>query len=77
MFRRLGASYSLFTLLGVLIPGWSYSDSMIRYVAVLFPVFMMLGHWGRRPMVDRALSSVFPVLLGVSTAIFVNWVFLG
>jgi hypothetical protein len=77
VFRRLGAGYGLFTILGVLIPVWSSTDSLLRYVVVLFPLFMMLGHWGRRPMLDRALSSVFLVLLGLSTAIFVNWAFLG
>lgn len=76
VFRRLGASYGLFTILGVVIPSWSYTDSMIRYVAVLFPVFMMLGHWGRKPLLDRCLSTVFLVLLGVCVAIFANWEFL-
>lgn len=34
-------------------------------------------HWARRPLLDRTLSAVFLVLLGVCTAIFVNWAFLG
>jgi hypothetical protein len=75
--RTLGPGYGLFTVLGVLIPAWSYTDSMLRYVVVLFPVFMMLGRWGRRPLLDRSLSTVMLVLLGVCTAIFVNWSFLG
>jgi hypothetical protein len=77
VFARLGAGYGLFTLLGVLIPLWSATDSMLRYVVVLFPLFMMLGHWGRRRIVDHTLSVVFLVLLGFSIAAFVNWAFIG
>jgi hypothetical protein len=77
VYRRLGAGYALYTLSSVLIPLWSSTISMLRFVAVLFPVFMMLGHWGRWPLVDRTISTVFLTLLGVCVAIFVNWIFLG
>jgi hypothetical protein len=77
VFRRLGAGYGLYTILSVVIPAWSSIGSMIRFAVVLFPMFMVLGDWGRRPMVDRALSTAFLVLLGVTVAIYANWVFLG
>jgi Gpi18-like mannosyltransferase len=76
VWRRLGAGYAAFTLAGAIIPGWSSSGSMTRYVLVLFPIFMMLALWGRNRAVDQALTIGFTVFLGAFTAIFVNWVFL-
>ncbi|MEO6724612.1 MAG: mannosyltransferase family protein [Blastocatellia bacterium] len=41
-----------------------------RYVAVLFPVFLMLAVWGRSPWVDQTVRTVFLVLLTLMTAFF-------
>ena len=76
VWRRFGASFALFTLLGVLVPAMSGTGSMIRYMLVLFPIFMLLAHWGRNRLLDRTLMTAFTVLLGLFTAIFVNWIFL-
>jgi len=62
--RRLGAGYGLYTLLSVLIPTWSSIGSMIRFAVVLFPVFMVLGDWGRRPNVDPRSLVRLPRLAG-------------
>ncbi len=75
IWRRLGEGYAIYVLIVILIPASSALQSIIRYVLPLFPVFIMLGWWGRRPFVDRALLVTFSVLLGVLTAIFVNWIF--
>jgi hypothetical protein len=76
IWRRLGASFALHTLLGVLIPAASGTGSLIRYMVVLFPMFMMFGLWGKREWVDRVLMVFFCVFLGICTTIFVNWIFL-
>jgi hypothetical protein len=75
VYRRLGESYALYMILGLLIPAWSGSGSLSRYVLVLFPAFMMLGYWGRRQNLHQALVVLFCVLLGILTTAFVNWVF--
>lgn len=75
IWRRLGESYALFTLLAVLIPAWSASMSMMRYALAAFPFFLLLGLWGKHPLVDRTLTVGFAVFLGLFTAIFVNWIF--
>ncbi len=74
--RRLGEHYALLIALGMLVPVMSSTQSLSRYILVLFPVFMMLAWWGKRRLLDRSLLVAFATLLGLFTAIFVNWVFL-
>jgi hypothetical protein len=76
VWRRMGTGYALYVLMGVLIPAMSGTGSLIRYVLVLFPLFMILAEWGRRSWLHQTLMVMFPLLLGIFTAIFVNWVFL-
>lgn len=75
IWRRLGEGYALYVLVLLVVPASSGLQSMIRYVLPMFPVFILLGWWGRRPGLDRALLATFAVLLGVLTVIFANWVF--
>jgi hypothetical protein len=76
VWRRLGEHYALLIALGMLVPVASSTQSLSRYLLVLFPVFMMLAWWGRRRLLDRSLLVIFATLLGVFTTIFVNWIFL-
>ncbi|MCP4141807.1 MAG: hypothetical protein GY755_16290 [Chloroflexi bacterium] len=73
--KRLGAGYSIYVLIMLVLPASSSSQSILRYVLVCFPIFMMLGEMGKNPKVDRYLSVGFASLLGLMTAIFVNWIF--
>ncbi len=74
VWRRLGRNYALYTVLCLLVPMLSgNSQSIIRYVVVVFPIFLLLAHWGRREMVDRAIVVGSAVLLGVLLTVFVNW----
>jgi len=75
LWRRLGASYALYCLISILIPASSGSGSLSRYALMAFPVFMMLGWWGRSSTLDRAITISFSVFLGVLTTVFVNWIF--
>jgi hypothetical protein len=75
IWRRFGAGYALYTLVFLLLPAASGLQSMIRYVLPLFPIFILLGYWGRHSSVDRVLLATFSVLLGLMTTIFANWVF--
>ena len=75
LWRRLGESYAIYCLLGVIIPASSGTGSISRYILVLFPLFMMLGLWGRHTTLDRVLTISFATFLGIFTAIFVNWFF--
>lgn len=75
IWRRLGGGYALIVLICLLVPATSAMGSIIRYVLPLYPVFILLGAWGRREWLDRALISTFAMSLGLFTAIFVNWIF--
>jgi hypothetical protein len=75
VWRRLGAGYALYTLLAVLIPATSGSQSILRYALVCFPVFMVLGIWGRHAFFDRSYTIISAVLLGVFIVASVNWIF--
>jgi len=75
VWKRLGAGYGIYTMLLVLLPASSASQSIIRYVLTCFPVFMILGQWGRNTTFNRVMTISFATLLGVLTTLFVNWVF--
>ncbi len=75
--RRWGASYALYTALSILIPMSSRTESMIRYVLVLFPAFMVLGIWGRNIWFDRVYKIMCLPFLALFTALFVKGVFIG
>ena len=74
--KRLGAGYGIYVLLSLMVPAASSSISLIRFTLVCFPVFMILGDWGtKNKTLDHVLTAGFSVLLGVLTAIYVNWIF--
>jgi hypothetical protein len=37
----------------------------------------LLAQWGENPWVDRAINLVFIILLGIFTALFANWYWVG
>jgi hypothetical protein len=61
----------------VLLLTFGYLEGMFRYAAVLFPLFMVLAEWGRRPRLDVGLRVGFLALQGLLTALFVKWLFVG
>ncbi|MEO8611755.1 MAG: hypothetical protein ABI690_27905, partial [Chloroflexota bacterium] len=63
--------------LSVLLPMFSRTESMIRYILVVFPVFMMAGRWGRNIWVDRIWRILCLPFLALFTALFVKGVFIG
>lgn len=76
MWRKMGESYAILSALSILIPMSSGSQSLSRYVLVVFPFFMALGVIGKNQLIDRFLMTVFGVFLGVFTGLFVNWIFI-
>lgn len=75
VYRRFGEGFTLYILLSILIPISSGTGSMIRYILVLFPIFMLLAILGKKEPVDRLIQAAFPLFLGILTAVFVNWIF--
>ena len=75
IWRKLGEGYALYVLILLLVPVTSSTQSVIRYALPIFPIYILLGWWGRRGAVDHTILTSCAVLLGVLTAIFVNWYF--
>lgn len=76
VYKRFGEGFSIYILLSILVPLASGTGSMTRYILVLFPIFMLLGIWGKHQLVDRFFQTAFPIFLGILTAVFVNWIFI-
>ena len=76
VWKRLGVGYGVYVLIMLILPAFSSSQSILRYVLVCFPIFMILGRLGNNSKIDRGITIGFATLLGVSTAIYVNWVFI-
>lgn len=67
-------SEATFVLLGALIPlNSGMLASQRRYVWVLFPAFIVLACWGEHPWIDRLITILFLLGLGLFTAMFANW----
>lgn len=71
--RLLGSPYATFVLLATLMSLPAGFDSVGRYVTVIFPVFIVLGYYVRRPLAAKVTFIGSAALLGLFTALFVNW----
>jgi hypothetical protein len=71
-------SEGVFVVLGCLLPlGSGLLMSQRRYVWVLFPAFIVLAQWGEKSWFDRLVLIAFSLGLGVFTALFANWYWVG
>jgi Gpi18-like mannosyltransferase len=67
-------SEATFVLLGALIPlNSGLLMSQRRYMWVLFPVFIVMARWGEKEWVDRLITTVSLMLLGIMMALFAEW----
>lgn len=71
-------SEGVFVVLGAILP---FSSGLLmsqrRYMWVLFPAFILLARWGGNPWVDKIIFVVSLLLLGLFTAMFANWYWVG
>ncbi len=75
--RTMRPSYSLYFAASMLIPmSTSSLMSIPRFDLVVFPAFMLLALWGRRPLVNSAILALFLPLLGLFTVFFADWYWL-
>lgn len=67
-------SEGVFVVLGALVPlGSGLLLGQRRYVWVLFPAFILLARWGRNRWIDRTITALSLLGLGLFTALFANW----
>lgn len=71
-------SEGVFVVLGVIIP---FSSGLLmsqrRYVWVLFPAFVLLAQWGKRPWLDKLITTCSLLGLALFTALFANGYWVG
>lgn len=71
-------SEGIFVTFGALLPlSTALLMSQRRYVWVLFPAYILLARWGGNPLVDRAILILSAIGLGLFTALFANWYWVG
>lgn len=71
-------SEGAYVLLGAVIPLSSgLLMSQRRYMWILFPAFILLGRWGNNPWVDRIIFVFSLLALGLFTAMYANWYWVG
>jgi 4-amino-4-deoxy-L-arabinose transferase-like glycosyltransferase len=74
--RRIGIGYAVFVLIGTLVPLSAGLESLGRYIAVLFPAYIvMAAYLKERALLPLAIAGS-AALLGLFTALFAtgNWV---
>lgn len=82
VFRRLPAMYGVYAVAMLALP-LSYPvtpqplQSISRYIVVIFPLFMWAGWWVSRKRITTPVVAVLAVLLGLFTAEFATWRFVG
>jgi hypothetical protein len=73
-FRYLRPSLWAYMALSILVPmSTSSLMSMPRFALVLFPMFVILALWGKRPLVNSAILAFSLPLLGLFTVLFADW----
>jgi hypothetical protein len=75
--RKLRGSYNIYMLVSLLIPLFGgTSKSMSRYLLVVFPLFMLMAMYTKKPAVRYCVYAVSLGLLAVSTVAFTTgrWV---
>jgi Mannosyltransferase (PIG-V) len=71
LLKRRQFSLAVYALLSVLVAlSSALLQSQARYTMVVFPVYMVLGTWGRRTKFDQLIRAIFLVLFGLMTAMF-------
>jgi hypothetical protein len=70
VWRTLGESYACYCAISLLVPASTLLVSMSRFTLVLFPLFMVLSMYLRRPALERAALTAFTALLVAFTAMF-------
>lgn len=73
--RKYGAGIGLYVLLCVLVPSMSLTDSMIRYVSVIVPSFVILAVWARKHDMEVLVSGVFASISSIAAVLYACGVF--
>jgi hypothetical protein len=69
--RRREWAWAFYIFISVITPLSTVTlEGHTRYMTVVFPLFVMLAIWGRSPLIDQTIRTVFLVMLTLMTAFF-------
>jgi hypothetical protein len=69
--KRRNWAWAFYIFISVLTPLSTVTlEGHSRYMVSVFPIFVLLAIWGRSPLVDQTIRTVFLVLLSLMTAFF-------
>lgn len=71
--RLLGPGYAFYLLIAVAIPLSGQVESLGRFVAVLFPGFIVVAYYLKDSLAGKLVLISSTLLLGLFTALFANW----
>lgn len=76
LWRLLGPAYAAFVLLSTLIPLSQQTESLGRFMAVLFPVFILVAYHARQRLLFSLILYASTLLLALLTILFADgyWV---
>ncbi len=75
IWHKVGEGHAIIVAISTISPAISASQSIMRYVIVLYPVFIVLAMFTKNRQIERGVLIAFATMLGVLSTIFVNWVF--
>src|SRR5262245_56146196 len=69
--KRREWTWAFYTFVSVITPLSTITlEGHARYMVVVFPLFVMLAIWGRSPLIDQTIRTIFVVMLALMTAFF-------
>ncbi|MGH9769901.1 MAG: mannosyltransferase family protein, partial [Blastocatellia bacterium] len=69
--RRRQWAWAFYIFVSVITPLSTVTlEGHARYMTVVFPLFIMLAIWGRSPLIDQTIRTVFLVMLTLMAAFF-------
>jgi hypothetical protein len=75
---RLRRSYALYAVVSVLfVTSWAYLTSMLRFGAVIFPIFILLALWGEKKAFHRAYLGISGTVAVIGMLYFSHWGWVG
>lgn len=76
--KNIRLSYAVYVALSLFLPVWGGPiQGMMRFIIVLFPIYMMLAIWGRHKWVNLIYATVSLMIFCIYTLLYIRGFFLG
>lgn len=73
IFFRLRKSYGIYAVIALLIPvATGIMVSMSRYLLIIFPIYILLAHWGKNKLINATIIMFSGGLLAFLLTLFIH-----